>query len=245
MITPIKTVVNSYLNTPRLLSQHRLYRYFYVSGMISLVIGLIVLLIVRYFSDDLGNFIISLIPFLDDVAFAEISAHIISGFLIILLFFLAYKYLILILVGPFLGPLSEKIESISSSTYIKNTDNLNDTTYKMIRGIRVSSKSIIKELLYTIPLIILSLIPVLNIVSTALIFIIQSYYAGIGALDYYHERHRNVSETFAYARHHRIFTTAIGAAYLGILLIPILGLFIAPVITCVAATLAGVRNDGK
>ena len=69
-----------------------------------------------------------------------------------------------------------------------------------------------------------------------MIFLVQSYYAGFGNFDYYLERRATVKESVRYIRQKRGLVIGNGAGFMLLLLIPVLGLFLAPVMSTIAAT---------
>ena len=67
-------------------------------------------------------------------------------------------------------------------------------------GIRINLRNLGKELLLTIPILIIGLIPVIGIISTVLLFLMQAYYAGFGNMDYTLERHFNYKQSIQFVR---------------------------------------------
>ena len=115
----------------------------------------------------------------------------------------------------------------------------------MIRGVRLTFRNLIREVFFTIIVMILSFIPFVSVISVPLIFIIQAYYAGFGNMDYYLERHYpSVSGTAAYVRGSKGIAIGNGIVYLLLLIIPVLGLLIAPTFGATAATLSIMDDEG-
>ena len=92
-----------------------------------------------------------------------------------------------------------------------------------------------------IPLIILSFIPVVGIIATILIFVIQAYYVGFGNMDYTMERHFGYKESIQFVRKHRGLAIGNGAVFVLMLFIPIIGFIITLPISVVAASTETVK----
>lgn len=107
----------------------------------------------------------------------------------------------------------------------------------LIRGLRIALRNISKELSLTVLILILGFVPVIGIASTVLIFLVQAYYAGFGSCDYYMERHFTVRQSVKFIRRNSGVAIANGAIFLGLLAIPIVGFFLAPILTAISATL--------
>ena len=107
----------------------------------------------------------------------------------------------------------------------------------LVRGLRIALRNITKELFLTLLLLLLGLVPVVGIASAVLIFLVQANYAGFGACDFYMERHFSVKESIRFIRKNRGVAIANGAIFLGLLAIPIVGFFLAPILTAIGATL--------
>ena len=93
-------------------------------------------------------------------------------------------------------------------------------------SIRISIRNLAKELLYTLPILLLEFIPVVNIFSTALLFLVQAYYAGVSNMDYTLERHFKYRESIAFIKKHRGLAIGNGIGFLLLLLIPVLGVIL-------------------
>jgi CysZ protein len=96
-------------------------------------------------------------------------------------------------------------------------------------------RNLARELALTLLLLLLGLIPVFGPFSPILIFLVQSYYAGYGNMDYTMERHFRIRETVHFVRKHRGLALGNGIVFMGLLLTG-LGFLIALPLGAVAAT---------
>ena len=110
MIRDFTDMINAYLAAFGMASRYKLYPYLLYSGLLSLAVGLLIFSTAYGLSDELGSFLIDIYPFDWGIVIIEAIADWFSGILIALLGFFLYKYIILILVGPIMSPLSEKLE---------------------------------------------------------------------------------------------------------------------------------------
>ena len=111
----------------------------------------------------------------------------------------------------------------------------------MVRGIRINLRNLSREILFMIPLLILSLIPVVGIIATILIFLIQAYYVGFGNMDYTMERYFTYKESVRFVRKHRGTAIGNGIVFVLMLFIPIIGFIITLPISVVAASTETVK----
>lgn len=231
----------AYFSTLSFIRTHRLHKYFIISGLISILLGVIIFSTSYVLSDDLGALMFKLYPFerWSDYVLKILSFT--AGGLVLILGLILYKYALLICVGPFMSPLSAKVEEILTGESNHSGFSLRQTGYEFVRGIRISLRNVVRELVFTLILILLGLIPIFTVFVTPLLFVLQSYYAGFGNLDYYLERRASLKQSVHYVRRHRGMAIGNGAGFLLLLLIPIIGLFLAPVLSTVAATKAAVE----
>ncbi len=227
--------LRSYASVFQLANQLKLWKYIFLSGVISLIIGSLILWAGYSVFDDLGSWMSSFYPWQRGAKFVQGLSNFVSGLAISGIGLVFYKYAIIILLSPMMSFLSEKLEK-----HIKGDikgQNLIEIGISIVRGIRLSARNVIRELSIILVLLILSFVPVLNIATSALIFIVQAYYAGFGNMDYTMERHFKVRETVPFVRRYRGLAIGNGTVFLVILFIPILGLLLAPALATCASTL--------
>lgn len=227
---------SDYFGALRFVVEHRLYSYLVLSGFISLAIGAVIFGVSYGLADDIGGLLAGLYPFEWGSGYITTFFEYVSGGFVVVIGFFLFKYILLICVSPFMGPLSAKVERIVSGEVADSAFSIKKVSYELMRGIRISIRNASREILITVFLIVLGLIPLLTIFVAPLIFLVQSYYTGFGNFDYFLERRANVNQSVAYVKKNRWMAIGNGAAFLLLLLIPIAGLFFAPVLGTIAAT---------
>ena len=97
------------------------------------------------------------------------------------------------------------------------------------------------ELFLTVPILILAFIPVIGILSTVLLFLVQSFYAGFGNMDYTLERHFTVSKSIRFVKNYSGVAIGNGIVFILMLFIPIIGIILVLPLSVTAATTETVR----
>lgn len=187
-------------------------------------------------ADNLGNWLISWWRWEWGSTFITGVGSWLGGILIFILGVLSLKYIVLIVVAPFMSILSEKIEAKVTGYKSNATFSLNKAIKDMLRGLRLALRNISRELFFTLILILVGFIPLVGVVSSILIFLVQSYYAGFGNTDYTLERHYTFRESIEYARKNMGLMIGNGVVFM-LLLMTGIGFLFAPTLSTVAATL--------
>jgi CysZ protein len=158
--------------------------------------------------------------------------------LILLLFYFSlFKYLFLIIGSPVFAYLSEKTEAIIEGKDIPF--NFRQLFKDIIRGIRLSARNSLWQTVYTLSILVLSLIPILGWLTPALAVLIECYYYGFSMLDYSMERHKKTpAESIYYVASHKGLAIGNGLVFYLLHFLPIIGWVLAPAYAVVAATLS-------
>ena len=107
----------------------------------------------------------------------------------------------------------------------------------LLRGIDIGLKSFFKQMVGTCVVMLLGFIFPINLSIPLLIFIIQGYFTGFSFMDYTLERYNlTPKESLEFLKKQRVYAALCGGIFTLIFFIPIIGIFIAPLITCVATT---------
>ena len=235
MIKNILKGIKAYTGTFALISKLKLWKYFLVPIIISIITATIVGFTTYALSDNIGRFIAKIWPWETGIeTFTSISSYL-GGAIIIILGFILYKHIVMALSAPFMSPVSEKIELHLTGT-TKHDHRATSFKEQLWRGIRINVRNLFKEILFTIPLIILSFIPLIGIIGTILIFLVQAFYAGFGNMDYTLERHFKYGESVNFVRKNRGLAIGNGIVFMLFLLIPIIGIIIVLPLSVTAAT---------
>jgi CysZ protein len=236
MLKNIAIGIQAYFGAFGLISKLKLWKYFAVPMLISFVTAGLIFTSAYGFSDNIGSLISKIWVWeCGKETFSTISDFI-GGLIIIVIGLILFKHIIMALSAPFMSPVSEKIEAHFTGQKIHNHRN---TTFseQLWRGIRINGRNLIMELLLTIPILLLKFIPVVNIFSTILLFLVQAYYAGFGNMDYTLERHFKYSESLNFVRNHRGLAIGNGIVFILFLLIPVIGVILVLPLSVTAASL--------
>ena len=238
-----KDGINAYSEALKVIRERKLWGYMLVPGLLSLGFGILIALLAQAFAGGVSDFVGARYPWEVGAALVRRLSGFIGGVLVWAGAFFTYKYVILILVAPFMSPLSEKVEA-----YIKNTPQVAGgfqvTRFmkELARGVRISIRNIVRELAFTLLLLIIGGIPVIGLLSAPGLFAVQAYYAGFGNMDFTLERHMGVRASAEFVRDYRGLAIANGTVFLLLLMIPIAGLFLAPSLATVAGTIESVER---
>lgn len=246
MVKNIISGIKAYFGAFSLISKLKLWKYFAVPMLISFITFILIFGLAYNLSDNIGQFIAKIwIWNWGHETFTTISSFI-GGLIVLVIGLILFKHIIMALSAPFMSPVSEKIEAhITGKTvhYHRNTT----FSEQLWRGIRVNVRNLGMELLYTIPLLLLKLIPVVNIFSTFLLFLLQAYYAGFGNMDYTLERHFKYQESIKFVRKNRGLAIGNGIVFLLCLLVPVVGVILVLPLSVTAASTKTIQalNNNK
>lgn len=146
-----------------------------------------------------------------------------------------YRYLMLILLSPFLGMIASKVQEILHQQ--ESPFDLHQLLKDVLRGVLISLRNLVWELLFTSILMFLSIVmPLLSPLTVVLILLIESYYVGFSMIDYRNEyKKMPFRQSILIVRKHRGFAIANGLIFNLLILIPVVGVFFAPALSAVAA----------
>lgn len=243
--------VSTHIKAWSFIAEHRLWGYFLYP--VALVV---VLFIFGFYSAfGLGNYIAGLLmdlitPETIDTGYGWLDVvlmvlswvlKIVAGFIIkafifaILIKFI--RYAVLILCSPMMALLSERVDEIITgnkypfvfSLFIKD----------VFRGIGVTLRNMLFEMLFIVGCFFIGWIPVIGWFTVPFLWIVGWYFLGFNMMDYTYERKRlSISQGAYFTRKHKGIAIGNGMVFSMLLLIPYIGLLIAPVLSSVAGTLA-------
>ena len=246
MLKNIFNGIKAYAGAFELISKLKLWQYFVIPIIISVVTATAIGLSAYGFSDNIGQFIAKIwIWDWGKDTFAVIS-EIFGGILILALGLILYKHIIMALSAPFMSPVSEKIEAHLIG---KNHEHRNTTFGQQLwRGIRINVRNLWMELWLTLVIILISFIPVIGWFTSLLLFVVQAYYAGFGNMDYTLEPHFEYKKSAAFVRKHRGIAIGNGIVFILFLFIPVIGVILVLPLSVTAAstkTLELLNSEGE
>lgn len=160
--------------------------------------------------------------------------------IVFLIYFSIYKYIILVLLSPFLAFLSEKV-----ARYEQGKDypfSLRQMLNDIKRSIIINGKNFAVEILLTLAFSLLTFIPLIGLLSPFFILLVQSYYYGFSLMDFNAEREkwsRKQTEKWMWGNFWGI--AANGFIFHLCFLIPLVGWALAPVWSTIAGTLTFIQ----
>ena len=235
MIKNILSGIQSYVGAFALISKLKLWKYFIIPVFISIITAVFIGLEAYVLSDNVGA-IVSKVWIWDwgKETFASIS-NFIGGLIVLIIGLILYKHIVMAFSAPFMSPVSEKIEAhlyVIKNHQHRKTSNLE----QLVRGVKINIRNLFKELIITIPILVLKFIPIVNIFSTILLFLVQAYYAGFGNMDYTLERHLKYKDSIAFVRNNKGVAIGNGIVFMLFLLIPVVGIIVVLPLSVTAAS---------
>ncbi|PIA79089.1 coproporphyrinogen III oxidase [Gaetbulibacter sp. 4G1] len=240
MFKNISLGIKAYFGAFSLISKLKLWKYFAIPMLISFITAIIIFGSAYGLSDNIGGFIAKIwIWDWGKETFTTIG-NILGGLIVLVIGLILFKHIIMALSAPFMSPVSEKIEAHLTGNPAHSH---RDTSFmqQLWRGIRINGRNLLMELILTIPILLLKFIPVVNIFSTILLFMVQAYYAGFGNMDYTLERHYKYSDSIQFVRKHRGLAIGNGIVFILCLLIPFIGVILVLPLSVTAASIRTVE----
>jgi CysZ protein len=234
--------ITSYGKAFNYLFKSNIWIYAIIPGVIGIFLSGLTLWTVLTFSDDLGNWIVHKFNIDPGKEVITRASHWVAGLLMGSFSILLFKYVILIISAPFMSPLSEKIEAMELGYKKRSGFSVTQMLEDLVRGIRINLRNIVRELFFMFILILLGLIPIFSTITPILIYVVQSFYAGFGNMDYTLERYFGVRGSVQFVRQHKLLALGNGLIFMLVLSIPFIGVLIIIPISTIASTIESVKR---
>ncbi|MFD1161132.1 EI24 domain-containing protein [Hwangdonia seohaensis] len=241
MIKNIISSIKAYFGAFSLISKLKLWKYFAVPMLISFLTATVFIWTAFSYSDNIVDYITSLIPgWSTSIGWVSKIFYFVFAIAILGIGFILYKHIIMALSAPFMSPVSEKIEAYLTG---KQEHSHRNTSFfqQLWRGLRINIRNLFMEIILTILILIISIIPVIGWITSILLFVVQAYYAGFGNMDYTLERHYKYADSVKFVRKHRGLAIGNGLVFMGFLFIPVIGVILVLPLSVTAATLKTVE----
>lgn len=231
----ISLMLESYLKAPKIIKKLKLSWGYFIGGIVGLLILIFFYLLSGYIGDWIFNKINTIFNVQNYVGLFRWFIIFIIRTIMVAIEYFFFKTILLGILAPFFSYISEKIENYQDGTEYRFT--LRENINFILRGLKIASKSFLKEMIYTFIVILFGFIPIVNLIVPILIFLIQSYFISYNFVDYTLERHKfSAKESADFMRENRVAFTFGGAIFTLIYFIPLMGIIVAPIITIVAFT---------
>lgn len=230
--------IGAYFKAVEVAGEYGLWKFLWIPALVSLLVAAALITLVITAAPWLAGIIGSWYPWEFGRELAEWSAVISAYVMVIALAFIAFKYLVLIITFPFMSFLSQKVEkSIYGQIVGESKQPVLQFLSELWRGIGISTILLFQELGLTFLLFVLSLIPGVAIITAPAIFLVQSYYFGCCNMDYTLERYFNIKNSLSFMRRNSDIALGNGIAFIILLSLPVIGIFFAPILGTIAATI--------
>ncbi len=220
--------------------KHKLWRWIIVPGIIYMLLFGVSM---YFFSQSANHVVDYLLSFIKTklettwLSFLATILGIILWMILMIFYFSLFKYVWLILGSPIFAYLSEKTESILEGKAY--SVNMQQMMKDIVRGIRIALRNMLWQTVYTVAIMLLSLIPILGWATPVLAVLIECYYYGFSMLDYSCERHKlSAAESIDFIGRHKGLAIGNGMVFYLFHPLLIIGWILAPAYAVVAATLS-------
>ncbi|TXC81700.1 EI24 domain-containing protein [Luteibaculum oceani] len=178
--------------------------------------------------------------FLDKVVFYLV--WIVFKVLFFYTYYIVNKYIVFIILSPVLAIISERVDTHQTGRQFPFS--LPQLYKDVLRGIVIALRNLFLEYAATLVLLVVSIfLPVFAPFYPIVIFFIAAYFYGFSFLDYNSERYRySYSKSVRIIRSNMGLSVGIGTVFSLLFFIPILGGIVAPILSCVAATIAFIKE---
>jgi CysZ protein len=233
----------AYFEVYEIISRLKLWKFFAIPMLISLLVFSMILLVSFSFSNAIGSYLASFWIWDFGQETIQTISRIFGGLFIVIIGFISFKHIIMALSAPFMGPISKIIEDDFNGVVSQNSTSTSKGL--LIRGIRISLRNLLREFILTIPILLFGLIPVIGLFSAILLFLSQAYFAGFGNMDYTLERHFSYKKSILFVKNNRGLAIGNGIVFMLFLLIPFVGVILVHPFSVTAATIVTVKSMEK
>ena len=229
--------LRAYVAVVPLFTRLGLWRYVAITAAISLGVFLLILPVAIFVTDGEMAFWqrhTDLSPIAHDVLW------IMSVLLTVSLELLLFKRIVLVAASPWMGAVSARVEAHLTGRQVSEVP----LSRKLVaRALRLNLRLAWRELLFSLPLFLVLLIPIVNLLGTAGLLLVQAFFVGAGALDYTLERRLGYRETLAFFNARRGLAAGVGAGFVALLFL-VVGFVLAPAWSAAAGAYA-LHRDGE
>ncbi len=234
----------TYLRVPGVLFRHGLWPYQLLPAVASLIITLGMIAIFYFSTAGFASWIDGLITL--SVAWIDAAMTLTITALVFLLliggFIFFHKHIALIILAPFLGKIAEEtLRAIQGENYTDSGLLLKDS---LIRSVQINLKYVIREIVTNLLFLLCGIVPIVgSLLSATGMFATQSRFLGYGLMDFPLEnRGLSVNESDEFVKARTGMSMGVGAGYILLMAIPLVGWMFAPTFGTVAGTVLALEE---
>ncbi len=245
MFKEIIIAISSYFKAHGFIVKNRLWKWILIPGIFYTILFVAGIYFFWHSSADVINYILSktgVKAYMQRehaawLKFVFLVSQLIIHLVLMFFYFSWFKYIFLIIGSPVFAYLSEKTDEI-----LQGKDfplNIKQLLNDIIRGAAIALRNTLWQTVYTISILILSLIPIIGWATPVLALFVECYYFGFSMLDYSSERNKlSVSESIHFIGNHKGLAIGNGMVFYLMHGLPVIGWIFAPGYSVIAATLS-------
>ncbi len=238
----IKSSIFSYWRAFRFLDSHNLWRLLILPAIINLIIAVVIVVLAIKLSKNIVESMMNNFHFAEDDQQLHSLYH---GFLMVVIragvffFFLKFfRYLTLLLMAPLFVSITSRVQAIA----LGHADRTTAAQYlgSCFRGVKISLKNFTIEIILSTVILSVSLVAAwIAPIAPLAILAIESYFMGYAFADYRNDNHHmSAKESHKVINSHPGLIIGNGLCFNLLLLVPLIGILIAPVFALVSSGLA-------
>jgi CysZ protein len=245
LLKEIVIAIQAYRKAHIFIGKHRLWKWILIPGLVYMVLFTIGLYFF-WMSADTAVSHLSKISGVDHWlhlqhsaawSFILIMVGIMARLIMMFFYFSLFKYLFLIVGSPVFSYLSEKTEAIMEGKEFKF--NRSVLLHDITRGVKLAFRNCFWQTVYTIFILLLSLIPLIGSIAPVISGLVECYFYGFSMLDYSCERHNlSPSASISFISQRRGLAVGNGLVFYLMHFVPFVGWVLAPSYALVAATIS-------
>ena len=232
-----------YFRVPKTLWKYNLWHFQFLPALISLVLSVGLFFAFYFVADSFSTWMDGLIKipweWMDKMV--TITMAILSFIALVAGFFFVHKHLVLIVLAPFLGKIAEEtLKAVKGEGFVQSKLT---TKQAAGRSIKLNLRFVLREMLINVLFLIGGiLIPLIgSAFSTVGMFATQARFLGYGLMDFPLEnRGLTAEESDVFVKKRNGTSIGLGAGYLFLMMIPLVGWMFAPTFGTVAGTLKAI-----
>lgn len=245
MLKELVIAIQSYFKAHRFINKHRLWKWILIPGIIYALLFFTGMWFfwsssteaITWLSEKLG--VIQWLKESDNsfFNFLFILGSLIFRLILMFFYFSLFKYIFLIVGSPVFAYLSEKTEAILEGREFPFS--WQQLLKDMLRGIKLALRNTLWQTVYTLAILLLSIIPVVGWITPVIACLVECYYYGFSMMDYSCERHKlTPSQSIEFIGRHKGLAIGNGIVFFLMHGFIVIGWVLAPAYAVVAATIS-------